>query len=66
MTRLQKAERENRYLRRLLMECSHVLTFARNKGIVNERLKERIQAVLSRDVSGHAEDSFQSLHEHPK
>lgn len=48
MTRLQKAKAEIRQYRRLLMEADHVLTFAKNKGVCNERLKARIQAVLKR------------------
>jgi thiamine pyrophosphate-dependent acetolactate synthase large subunit-like protein len=42
MTKLQKAERKIRKLKRLLMEAAHILIFA-GEGIVNERLKDRIQ-----------------------
>lgn len=50
MSKLDRAIREIVTLRRLLMEADHVLSFARNKGVCNERLKERIQSHLERKV----------------
>lgn len=50
MTRLDKAIKEIAELRRLLMEADHILSFDRNKGICNQRLKQRIQRHLEQKV----------------
>lgn len=48
MTSFDDAVKEIVELRKLLMEADHILSLAKNRGICNERLKERIQRHLER------------------
>lgn len=50
MTSFDDAVKEIVELRKLLMEADHILSLAKNKGVCNERLKERIQLHLERKV----------------